>query len=546
MNKTEIKQIILEEIEAALEEMNMSPEMMAADSRPEEDDFAFDKMDGEMYDDAGDPMEAVNEDLRGLMAQGEKMVAFANKQSGYEGGVSSPVRGVLAAMTVAGAPDFDGDEDLKAYWTRRLTKAIETQKGRKYMSGLNENIQQYIDREDDISDIRGKKAGKDYKTIRIDFNKPMGGSLKNAVSSYARKKYGDNIDLDWRDSQEVEIDINRDLNEMARTSNIFKLSQNASLKDVLQFMQRVNDVLKTYKSPGQKRPKKRFTPEEMKALATAMLKPEGFTSKDVIAATSYTSPAQANKFLAALEQKGLITITSVLKKSLVPDRDPNAPETRGRKAQSAEFDIADDPTGMDFSDFDDLDLSDPTSLYENKNNNNMSDNLTNYIKKVINEAKNPLAAKLKEVEAQGRIAALESKLAAIQEMIEETNGRLTRIDEDNEFSEMMDKKAVKDVRKQLKELERAEAKLQKEYDKVSGGRKKETVVDEDMPITNDEVAEETLDNAVDEVELEEDDLRFEGLNGVHDLKPMVTMNESTLRMQKLAGLITESDIKKKN
>ena len=58
MNKTEIKQIILEEIEAALEEMNMSPEMMAADSRPEEDDFAFDKMDGEMYDDAGGPMES--------------------------------------------------------------------------------------------------------------------------------------------------------------------------------------------------------------------------------------------------------------------------------------------------------------------------------------------------------------------------------------------------------------------------------------------------------------------------------------------------------
>ena len=376
MNKTEIKQIILEEIEAALEEMNMSPEMMAADSRPEEDDFAFDKMDGEMYDDAGDPMD-----------------------------------------------------------------------------------------------------------------------------------------------------------EMARTSNIFKLSQNASLKDVLQFMQRVNDVLKTYKSPGQKRPKKRFTPEEMKALATAMLKPEGFTSKDVIAVTSYTSPAQANKFLAALEQKGLITITSVLKKSLVPDRDPNAPETRGRKAQSAEFDIADDPTGMDFSDFDNLDLSDPTSLYENQNNNNnnMSNNLTNYIKKVINEAKNPLAAKLKEVEAQGRIASLESKLAAIQEMIEETNSRLTRIDEDNEFSEMMDKKAVKDVRKQLKELERAEAKLQKEYDKVSGGRKKETVVDEDYD-------EDSLDNAVDEVEIEEDNMRFEGLNGVHDLKPMVTMNESIKRMQKLANL----------
>ena len=166
---------------------------------------------------------------------------------------------------------------------------------------------------------------------------------------------------------------------------------------------------------------------------------------------------------------------------------------------------------------------------ELKENNNMSNNLTNYIKKVINEAKNPLAAKLKEVEAQGRIASLESKLAAIQEMIEETNSRLTRIDEDNEFSEMMDKKAVKDVRKQLKELERAEAKLQKEYDKVSGGRKKETVVDEDYD-------EDSLDNAVDEVEIEEDNMRFEGLNGVHDLKPMVTMNESIKRMQKLANL----------
>ena len=80
----------------------------------------------------------MNENLRGLMAQGEKIAAFANKQSGYEGGVSSPVRGVLAAMAAAGAPDFNGDEDLKAYWTRQLTKAIKTQMGRKYMSGLNE------------------------------------------------------------------------------------------------------------------------------------------------------------------------------------------------------------------------------------------------------------------------------------------------------------------------------------------------------------------------------------------------------------------------
>ena len=75
--------------------------------------------------------------LKSLMSQGEKMAAFANKQSGYEGGVSTPVRGVLAAMTVAGAPDFNGDRDLKAYWARQLAKAIETQKSKKYMSGFS-------------------------------------------------------------------------------------------------------------------------------------------------------------------------------------------------------------------------------------------------------------------------------------------------------------------------------------------------------------------------------------------------------------------------
>jgi hypothetical protein len=565
MNKNEIKNIILEEIKAAINEQTEDAriaqametgdedeleslamgaldraEQLAADSRPEEDDFAFDKMDGEMYDDGGDPME-----------------------------------------------------------------------------------------------------------------------------------------------------------EMARTSNIFKLKDGAGLKDVLQFMQRVNDVLKTYKSPGQKRPKKRFTPEEMKALAKAMLKPEGFTSKDVIASTSYTSPAQANKFLAALEQKGLITITSILKKSLVPDRDPNAPETRGRKAQSAEFDMSDDPLDMDFGDFDDLDLSDPTALYELsegrfgnviqsltqdiskaqdegdnkmvsilksylpklkrtqdddeiesllndmdtqlarefgerfdivssylaegkqlkentitgeyegkpvkfkikdiegiddilnrskgakdfvnklsmavtdetsslskedikkvilfykkkelKENNNMSNNLTKHIRRQILEAKNPLAAKLKEIEAQGTIAALESKLAAVQEIIEETNERLTRIDEDSEFTEMMDKGAVKGVRKQLKELERAHAKIQKEYDKAisksKGGAKKETVVDEDMG------GYEMQGGGTDADGYEEapvgESVRFEGLSGIHDLKPMVTMNESLLRMQKLAGLITEGEYKRK-
>ena len=399
MNKQEIKQIILEEIEAAINEM-ASPEELAADSRPE------------------------------------------------EGDITPPGPEDMPGATVS---PFATDQEV------RIARAMETGD------------------EDELEDLAA-------------------GELDRAG-----------------------------LEEMARTSNVFKLSKEASMKDVLQFMQRVNDVLKTFKSPGQKRPKKRFTPEEMKALATAMLNPEGFTSKDIIAATSYNSPAQANKFLKALEMKGLITLTSQLKKAMEPTRDPNAPETRGRKRRDAEFDTSDDP----MADLDALglggsiDLSDPLA----ENNTNTMSELEKYIKQVIKEAKNPLAQKMKEIENQGRVAALETKLAAIAEMIEETEGRLTRIDEDNEFKEMMDKNAVKEVRKQLKELEKAKGKLEKERAKMEGKVEKKAVVDEDAPIDEEApVAEDTIDAAIDEVELEEDDLRFEGLS------------ESVKRMQKLANL----------
>jgi len=402
MNKNEIKQIILEEIKAAINEM-ASPEELAADSRPEDDD--------------------------------------------------------------------------------RIARAMETGD------------------EDELEDLAA-------------------GELDRAE-----------IERDFRDEQDAMFGKpnfveEEGLDEMARTSNIFKLSQEASLQDVLQFMQRVNDVLKTYKSPGQKRPKKRFTPEEMKALATAMLNPEGFTSKDIIANTSYNSPAQANKFLKALEMKGLITLTSQLKKSMEPTRDPDAPETRGRKRRDAEFDMSDDP----MADLDalglggDIDLSDPLA----ENNNTMSE-LEKYIKKQIKEAKNPLAAKMKEVEIQGRTAALETKLAAVAEMIEETEGRLTRIDEDNEFRDMMDKNAVKEVRKQLKELERAQAKLQKEYDKVSGGRKKTKVVDE----LDADGARDKADN-LDALADKQDALDQEAEDSMEEVS--FELNESVKRMQKLANL----------
>ncbi len=132
------------------------------------------------------------------------------------------------------------------------------------------------------------------------------------------------------------------LDEMARTSNTFILAKDASAADVRSFMNKVNNLLKTYKSPGQKKPKSRFTPEDMDRL-TSVLKKANFTSKEVLdAIEGWNNSAQANTFLKVLQDKGYILITSELKKFSKPERDPNAPETRGRKKKVKDEDGEDD------------------------------------------------------------------------------------------------------------------------------------------------------------------------------------------------------------
>ena len=80
---------------------------------------------------------------------------------------------------------------------------------------LNENIEQYIDSEDDISDIRGGK------TMAINFNRRMnGGQRKEAVEAYVYDKYGNDVELDWRDGQEVEIHIGNASNDPSPSNNL--------------------------------------------------------------------------------------------------------------------------------------------------------------------------------------------------------------------------------------------------------------------------------------------------------------------------------------
>lgn len=150
-------------------------------------------------------------------------------------------------------------------------------------------------------------------------------------------------DDDYMEEAMTDEEVNESfLDEMARTSNTFMLAKDASAADVRSFMNKVNNLLKTYKSPGQKKPKSRFTPEDMDRL-TSVLKKADFTSKEVLdAIEGWNNSAQANTFLKVLQDKGYIAITSELKKFSKPERDPNAPETRGRKKKVKDEDGEDD------------------------------------------------------------------------------------------------------------------------------------------------------------------------------------------------------------
>jgi len=144
----------------------------------------------------------------------------------------------------------------------------------------------------------------------------------------------------------------------------------------------------------------------------------------------------------------------------------------------------------------------------------------NLIKKeLIKEAKGTsYESKLAEIEKQGQITTLEAKIDALAEMIEAKNSRLSLVSEDENLSELIDKKKIKEMQKEIKLLEKTKLKLEKLYEKKSGSRKKDVVVDEDARTDAEE--EGYLDGIKDEKE----DMD-EGINSTYEEDGNDSVNE---------------------
>jgi len=70
-------------------------------------------------------------------------------------------------------------------------------------------------------------------------------------------------------------------------------------------------------------------------------------------------------------------------------------------------------------------------------------------------------SKLAEIEKNGRIATLEMQIDALEEIIESKSQRVLSITEDESMSELMDKKKVKALQKEIKVLEGRKSKMEK-------------------------------------------------------------------------------------
>ena len=115
-------------------------------------------------------------------------------------------------------------------------------------------------------------------------------------------------------------------------------------------------------------------------------------------------------------------------------------------------------------------------------------------KKMKKAKKESIDTDLAEIDKQAQIVALEAKLNKMDEVIEGKMSRINMVSEDENLAELMDKKKLKAMQKEVKVLEKRKAKMEKMYEKMAGkSYQREEIVDETV-VNGVEVEEVSLEN----------------------------------------------------
>ena len=155
-------------------------------------------------------------------------------------------------------------------------------------------------------------------------------------------------------------------------------------------------------------------------------------------------------------------------------------------------------------------------------------------------------AALREIDAQSAIVAMEAKIEKLKEMAEAKEARLNMVSEDENLSELIDKRAMNEMKKEIKQIKKMQEKLERLYEKKNG-KKMPEMVDEEEKV--DEMVDPTnmdLDKAVYGDDAERDpatgNIKEDELDEAHcnteedDTNVKEETNEEVSRWQKLAGI----------
>jgi hypothetical protein len=157
------------------------------------------------------------------------------------------------------------------------------------------------------------------------------------------------------------------------------------------------------------------------------------------------------------------------------------------------------------------------------------ENLRSLIRESINDY-------IRGIDEAGNKAALDAKITATQEAIELRKKKMNMDGLDEAYHDMLDKGKVKELGGEVKALERNLTKLQKQLSKLTSKSEPKAEVVSDGELPADEASVEELD-ITSEIELEEARSR-KGKDAKKAVKKdEEVLNESFIKMQKLAGII---------
>jgi len=156
---------------------------------------------------------------------------------------------------------------------------------------------------------------------------------------------------------------------------------------------------------------------------------------------------------------------------------------------------------------------------------------------------------LKEIETVAENAAMEARLAEYGKAIKMCEDRIKMAESLEEMKGLLDESKIKELKNKLKNLQNQKVKLEKAKAKKDNGKKVVT----DEPVDESYVEEMDMDNAIDpkmgyameEVDLSDEEKEELRKKAETNDKEYNIMNESFLKMQKLAGVITENQYNQK-